>query len=99
MAPLTGSQRVIDSPDSVSRVIPPTTIITKTRPATASSQLAIARGWVTAVLEGASMARAYGRSRRDCQSGNFNLHVILSRRARDLITATGRTIATCLQGF
>jgi hypothetical protein len=38
MAPETGSQRTIERPDSVSRVMPPTTIITRTSAATASSQ-------------------------------------------------------------
>ena len=44
MAPETGFHSVIDRPDSVRRVMPPTTTIAKTSAATASSQLAIALG-------------------------------------------------------
>jgi hypothetical protein len=44
MAPETGSQRTIERPDSVSRVIPPTTTIAKTSAATASSHVEIAAG-------------------------------------------------------
>jgi hypothetical protein len=43
-APLTKSHRVIDSPLSVSRVMPPTTTIANTSAATANSQLAMAAG-------------------------------------------------------
>src|SRR5690606_16549829 len=46
MAPVTGFHSVIDSPLSVSRVIPPTTIITTTSAATANSQRASASGRV-----------------------------------------------------
>jgi hypothetical protein len=42
--PEIGSQRTIDRPDSVSRVIPPTTTIRKTSPAMNISQDAIAAG-------------------------------------------------------
>ena len=44
IAPLTGFHSVIDSPDSVSRVMPPTTTIANTRLATKRSQSAIASG-------------------------------------------------------
>ena len=44
IAPLSGSQWTIDRPDSVSRVIPPTTTIAKTRQATKSSHRSIALG-------------------------------------------------------
>src|SRR5687768_11394456 len=44
MAPLTGRHSVMDRPLSVSRVIPPTTIMAKTRAATASSQRDRAKG-------------------------------------------------------
>ena len=42
--PLTGFHSVIDSPDSVSRVIPPTTTIATISPATANSQRASIAG-------------------------------------------------------
>ena len=42
--PPTGSQRTIDSPLSVSRVMPPTTTMAKTIAATANSHVATARG-------------------------------------------------------
>ena len=42
--PVTGFHSVIERPDSVSRVIPPTAIISTTSAATANSQRAIARG-------------------------------------------------------
>ena len=44
IAPETGFHSVIDSPDSVNRVMPPTTTMAKTRNATENSQLAIALG-------------------------------------------------------
>src|SRR3546814_17647159 len=43
--PETGSQRTIDRPDSVSRVMPPITTIRNTSRAMTSSQPAMARGW------------------------------------------------------
>ena len=42
--PITGFHSVIDSPDSVSRVTPPTTIIRKIIPQQAKSHAATARG-------------------------------------------------------
>ena len=44
MAPLIGFHWVIDSPDSVRRVMPPTTTMQKTSAATMSNQRAMARG-------------------------------------------------------
>jgi len=44
MAPLIGFHSVMLSPLSVSRVMPPTTTIRKTMAATASNQLAMAKG-------------------------------------------------------
>src|SRR5215469_5488266 len=41
--PVTGFHSTIDSPDSVTRVAPPTTTMRKTRPATANSQKRMAR--------------------------------------------------------
>src|SRR4051812_27105450 len=43
IAPVTGFHWVIDSPESVSRVAPPTTTMASTRTATAISQTATAR--------------------------------------------------------
>ena len=60
--PLTGSHLTIDSPDSVSRVIPPTTTIRNTSAATASSQAARERG------RGRGVSRASVAMPRLCQS-------------------------------
>src|SRR3569623_616959 len=56
MIPVSGFHSVIDSPDSVSRVMPPTTTIAMIRPATNHSQWAIARGLGRAEIENGSIS-------------------------------------------
>ena len=59
-APVIGFHSVMDNPDSVSRVIPPTTTIANTRSATQSSQFAMLAGRscndVTAALSDKAMS-------------------------------------------
>ena len=63
MAPLTGFHSVIDSPLSVSRVIPPTTTIAKTMKATRNSSRASASG------RGCTAAFAAGESETEVAIG------------------------------
>jgi hypothetical protein len=59
MAPEIGSQRTIERPDSVSRVMPPTTTIRKTSPAMNRSQEDRAAGRGTAKVRAACGACAW----------------------------------------
>src|SRR6476646_2845835 len=78
MAPLIGFHSVIERPLSVRRVIPPTTTIAKTRPATSRSRLERERGrgvaWAWPAREGLAVLM-----RRSAYS------LALSRRARGSI--------------
>src|SRR5436305_1270551 len=79
MAPVTGFHCVIDSPLSVSRVIPPTTTIANTRPATTSSKFEMARGrsrlgaWAAAEAATVLMRHAPIRVRRAAGQGAQNV--------------------------
>src|SRR5262245_7639075 len=57
MTPVTGRHSTIDRPDSVSRVVPPTSTSAMTSAATAQSQSRIARWWLS--LAGAMRAGPY----------------------------------------
>ena len=73
MAPVTGRHSVIESPDSVSRVMPPTTIMTTIMAAQTKSQAATARSagvgpGVVAAMVFTAPACSAGASSLQCQA-------------------------------
>jgi len=64
-----GFHSVIDNPDSVSRVIPPTTTIAKTKAATPISQLIKTPGHAAWVLEA------------ECELGAVSIYIDMARNA------------------